>query len=149
MIHVHPSEMRVSAEQLAAPAAMTPWRYLKLRRLAAGLTIEQLAERITPRGRDQRKTIALVTLLECDGGRSRNDLTLLAIANAFQFDPLVYRQLIDEPADRHPRICGTCGCSHWDPCESEAGCCSWAAIDQCSHCAERSGAGAAQAGEHA
>ncbi|SDA21735.1 hypothetical protein [Sphingomonas sp. NFR15] len=146
MMHIQPSEMRRTAEQIGAPARMTPWRYLKLRRLAAGLTIERLAESITPRGRDRRKTVALIALLETEGAHARNDLTLRALANAFPFDPLVYRQLAEEPADRHPRVCGTCGCSHWDPCESEAGCCAWTAPDQCSRCAGNDGA---QAGDHA
>lgn len=120
---------------LAAPATISAPRYLQLRRLAAGLTVAQVGERIAPRLRDRAAAVALVALLETEGACARHDTTLSALGDVFAFDPLVYRQLSEAPADRHPLICASCGCSHWDPCEREDGCCSWAAPDQCSHCA--------------
>ena len=80
-------------------------------------------------------------MLETDGVRAKHEVTLALLGRAFPFDRAVYRQLLEEPADRHPPICRGCGCTHWDPCENAHGYCSWATADQCTHCAQRDGLG--------
>lgn len=134
---------------LAPPATMTAPRYLQLRRLAARMTVKDVAERLAPRLRDRAAATALVALLETEGAVARHDTTLAALGHVFAFDPLVYRQVSETPADRHPEICEGCGCSHWDPCESESGCCSWSAPGQCSHCADAAACALPRVGERA
>ncbi|WCM29216.1 hypothetical protein NDN01_10155 [Sphingomonas sp. QA11] len=120
---------------------MTAAGYIRLRRLSAGFTVEQVAERLAPRMRDRSEAIALIRMLETDGARARHNATLSALARVFPFDLAVYRQLLDEPADRHPAICRGCGCTHWDPCEDQQRMCGWATPDQCTRCATRDGLG--------
>lgn len=124
---------------------MTPSRYLRLRRRAAGITIRQAAARMF--GSDAARVdiaISLITALETPGVRARIDLTLDRLRIAFPFDPDVYRQLAHDPADRHPRVCLGCGCTRDDACVSADGhtTCGWhdtsrpgAAI--CTRCAGR------------
>jgi len=126
----------------------TPASYLRLRRTAARLTIEQAAERIADRaapvqGRRIGRTNALAELrallrqLETPGVVARSADTLALLRLAFPFDPDVYRQLATEPADRHPRICRGCGCSEHDACAVEPfGNCAWAAPTLCTRCTD-------------
>lgn len=116
---------------------LKPSAYLKLRRVAAGLSIADVARIIAPKDVDRREAVALVAMLEADGCRARNPETLQALQRAFQFDVAVYLQLADEPAGRHPSVCRTCGCSEWDPCQHADGRCGWANHTSCTHCAER------------
>lgn len=138
---------RSMAKGLPAPdtGALIPAAYLKLRRLAAGLSVEQVARRIAPRARDQAEATALIYLLETPGVRARHTETLIMLAKVFPFDPLVYRQLAEEPADRHPRVCRGCGCSHWDPCRApfEEEKCAWATLTCCTRCAPEAGSASA------
>lgn len=109
-------------------APITADRYLKLRREAAGLTVQQAARRMFP-GDDTRAGHAadMIRSLETPGVRARLDFTLDRLSLAFSFDADVYRQLAHDPAARHPRVCGGCGCSQNDACVSADGhdCCAW------------------------
>ena len=126
---------------IAAPGQLlpplSPDAYLKLRRQASGLSIVEVAHIIAPTKRDRSEAVALVAILEAPGCRARHDETLEALAAAFRFDVSVYRQLADEPLERHPTVCRGCGCSEWDPCHVEHGCCGWASRDACTRCAGR------------
>ena len=137
MIHfsTFASRLRASApstvlEPLTAPA------YLRLRRKAARLSIEQVAARIAPSITDRPDAVLLVTMLEGEGTKARHRETLDRLNSAFSLDPDVYRQLATEPADRHPQVCRGCGCSHWDPCicGDGTGTCGWAAPNICTSC---------------
>lgn len=129
------------------PAALKPAAYLRLRRKAAGLTVPQLADRITgvPADRDDRdEMMCLIALLETDGSVARRDATIAAIARAMPMDADVYRQLRDDPVEQHPRTCRDCGCSAWDRCgaDQRAGhvdCCTWESETQCTRCAGTTG----------
>lgn len=98
------------------PVPLTPARYVQMRRRAAGLTIDQAAERITAQERDRRELRALLRLLETPGTVARYRATIEEIARAFPLDADVYHQLATQPADRHPAICRGCGCSRNDRC---------------------------------
>lgn len=100
---------------MARPRALTPARYLALRRSAAGMSINAVAITIAANKRDLTDARDLIALLETPGAVARWPETLDALRAAFRFDPDVYRQLATEPAARHPRICHGCGCSAWDP----------------------------------
>ena len=122
------------------PAPLKPAAYLRLRRKAAGLTVPQLADRITGVPADRDEMMCPIALLETDGSVARRDATIAAIARAMPMDADVYRQLRDDPVDRHPRVCRDCGCSAWDRCgaDQRAGhvdCCTWESETQCTVCA--------------
>ena len=125
----------VPAAPQLQPPPLKPDAYLKLRRRAAGLSIVDVARIIAPRERDRAEAVALVAMLDAPGCRARHSETLDALRSAFQFDPSVYRQLADEPADRHPTVCRGCGCSEWDPREDQHGACAWSGHTDCTRCA--------------
>lgn len=113
MTHAH------TPAQLAA-TPMTPWHYLTLRRVAAGLSRVRLVDMImlagakpyrtrTRRQLTQAKVMAWLELVETPGTRiiDRDHLDLLALVLPIDAD--VYLQLATEPADRHPTLCGSCG----------------------------------------
>lgn len=133
MIHVAmPTERRRPAPSVLLP--VTPARYLRLRRLAAGLSVDAVARSIS--ANNQAEARALVLLLETDGSKARYRQTIEAFADAFPIDADVYLQLRDTPAEQHPRICRGCGCSEWDPCVAGDGShtCAWHGPATCSRC---------------
>lgn len=138
MIHFALPTTRARRSAVAAVLApLTPAAYLTLRREAAGLTIAQVAERIAPRLQDRVDAALLIDMLETPGCKARDRDTINRLRAVFPFDPDVYFQLATEPADRHPRVCRGCGCSHWDPCDGPDGTCAWSTDASCTRCAER------------
>ena len=123
---------------------MTPGTYLRLRREAAGLTIEDLALRL--RGTvpiSAHSRAELVGLIEQDIAVINADLvdalTDLCRVGQFRFDRHALILLIARHAGAEiaaPEICRGCGCSWHDACGFG---CSWAgpAHDWCSACAEQ------------
>lgn len=86
----------------AAPIVQ-PWEYVAMRRRAAGLSIQQVAQALGGRAYERH-----IRLLETPGMRVR----ILADLNiAMPFSDDVYRQLADLPPHQHPRLCQGCG---WD-----------------------------------
>jgi hypothetical protein len=140
MLHV-PFNDR-SAPPIAAIALppLSPAEYLRLRRKAAKLSIAEVAARLAPDSALRGEAATFLRLIEKPGNRvSRND-TLLRLEAVFPFDPSVYTQLCDEPADRHPQVCRGCGCSHWDPCDTDGrGPCAWSSASTCTRCAPEGG----------
>ena len=116
---------------------MTPAAYLRLRREAAGLTLDDAAAAFAPRIHDRRVAYALLRLWETDGVVGEAD-DVLRLSALYRLDVAVYRQLAEEPADRHPTICAGCGCTQHDACLDDHGVgCHWVAPDLCSGCEER------------
>ncbi|MFC3581110.1 hypothetical protein [Sphingomonas hylomeconis] len=111
--------------------------YLKLRRMSAGLTVDQVANRLAPAPKDRDDSLALVRMLETSGARARHEGTIAALGQIYRFDVAVYRQLCEVPSDRHPVICRGCGCSRHDACEDDANCCHFVSAVECSRCADR------------
>jgi hypothetical protein len=137
MLHAHTFVgRRLPPPPADCPAdPLTPARYVGLRRKAANLTIDQVAERIARKATQQSEVRALLRLLETPGTVARDRDTIELLRVALPIDPDVYFQLATEPADRHPSICHGCGCSEYDPCGDEAlGACAWAARDLCTRC---------------
>lgn len=122
------------AQAFGAP--VTPAAYLRLRRGAERLTLEQAAERIATRGTDRAELVALMRLLEREGVVARDRATIQLLTLAYPLDVDVYFQLATEPADRHPSICRGCGCSEYDPCQRERGPCAWAGQNICTRCTD-------------
>lgn len=130
-------EAPAPAEQLSPP--LTAADYLRLRREAAKLSISAVAAAMTSNSADRGQAAAFLRLIERPGTRVNRQDTLLRLQQVFPFDPAVYGQLIDEPADRHPQICRGCGCSHWDPCDEDgSGPCAWSSPTSCTRCVPRS-----------
>ena len=149
------ADRRVSA--LCGP--LSPADYLRLRRVASGYSPEAFARALlmvadhgqppaarAGRTRDEeqqrfRETLDLVRLLETGGTVARRAQTLHAIQSLIPFDPDVYHQLANEPADRHPRVCRGCGCSGHDACSTEHSVCAWVTPGWCSFCEARTAVG--------
>jgi hypothetical protein len=122
------------------PPAMPPlkaWDYLRLRREAAGLSIEQVGRELYRSLSMQSGGIQLARLLETAGWRAIDGRTIAKLAAIFPFDPGVYRQLADRdlPPEEHPPVCRGCGCSYWDRQRgTEKARLEWAASGLCSGC---------------
>lgn len=121
---------------------MTPGTYLRLRREAAGLSIEDLAIRIdtTPKV-PARSRGELIDLIESDTAAINAEfvdaLSVMRTVGEIEFDRHVLIQLVAIHAGAAiavPEICRSCGCSWNDPCGAG---CSWATADHdwCSACA--------------
>lgn len=126
------------------PSALGPLQaseYLRLRRTAAGLTVDQLADRLGP-GRRAGEARSIITRLEARGATARTDAIIERIARVIPLDATVYRQLADDPVERHPSVCRSCGCSEFDGCScSDSGrACSWATSHLCTRCERAGGA---------
>lgn len=128
---------------------MTPGTYLRLRREAAGLSLEDLALRVDFNLRISVYSRAeLLGLIETDIAVISADVVAalrdLRAMGAFDFDPYILWQLVLIHAGAEiapPEICATCGCSWMDPCLTEHGrACCWAnhRADLCSACADGS-----------
>lgn len=119
--------------------AILPGAYLTLRRVAAGLTIADVAERI---GTDPRlgeiDRCQLITQIEADA-RGATIHTLTALRRAYPFSVDVLSQLArlaDGEPFRAPQLCRVCGCSEFDACADRSGYgCWWVERDLCSSCA--------------
>lgn len=128
---------------------MSPGTYLEKRRLAAGLTLDQLARSlanlpwaIRPAREEevQRLSLRLKAAEQNEVTMTLNQLGLMR--NAFAFDPGVYMAL----ADLHhggpgsglpePQVCRECGCSWFVACETPRGPCAWSDhnADLCTAC---------------
>jgi hypothetical protein len=99
---------------------MAPGRYIELRRLAAGLSIEAVARLVflNPVGADA----AAEALRRAEAGcELLSDADLARLATVIRFVPGIYLGLVDgKPAIG---ICRSCGCSWHDACP---GSCAWA-----------------------
>lgn len=132
------------APALACPKVMTPSLYLRLRREAAGLSRTQVAQRLydikikrvfgdrRPRRLYDSPAQALATVqqLETPGAYAKYRPMIDFLGGIVPLDADVYHQLRDEPADRHPLVCRSCGCSTHDACD---GACTLTGA-LCSHC---------------
>ena len=136
MLHAHTFPDPVPTDFALHPP-VAPWTYLRLRRQAAGLSIDQAAERIEPRHRQRAAVAAMLRTLEAEGVTARHVSLLDPIHAAYPFDAGVYFQLMTAPADRHPEICRACGCSAHDRCQHEQlGECDWTLPGLCIRCAD-------------
>ncbi len=132
MLHV--SIPAPHAGKSLAARIMTPANYLRLRRQAAGLTIEQVAEQLMPRVGFRKMVVVFLRILESDGCTAKHRDHIERLTAVFPLDPDVYYQLVNEPTDRLPHICSGCGCSAYDPCTGADGICRFVASDACNRC---------------
>lgn len=127
--------------------AMSPGTYLRLRREAAGVTLEAAAIALA-HGLKNRNTLLALEDIEADlRGASPTEIARLGLA--FRFDGATFDQLTDIHFFRadlpHPRICRVCACSELDPCIDfdRQLACHWVDLDLCSACVTQHGRAAA------
>lgn len=156
MIHNHafaPAPRRPALPRRPDALPLRAAEYLRLRRIAAGLSERDLAQRMAavwlhssvqaqdgdgalplsprPTVRDliaQMQTI--VQALELPSSIARRPETVEAIALVLPFDPAVYWQLARDAPTRHPRVCRGCGTSTHDDGEPV----TWATPTGCTRC---------------
>jgi hypothetical protein len=122
-----------------------PGQYLRLRRIAAGLTIDDVALRTdtTPVPLSARSRAEWIAAIEA-GTAELSPETALALSMVYRFDLAVLDALADLHAGRaavQPLLCRKCACSWFDPCETECGPCSWVdeLASKCSACFDADG----------
>ena len=118
---------------------MSPGTYLRKRREAAGLSIEDVLARIgtEPPVPEHHRREWLV-LIEADAMRP-DAFAIYALRQCYRFDGEVLDRLIDlqyfGARLPGPRLCRECGCSQLDPCADATGQpCGWAERDLCTWC---------------
>jgi transcriptional regulator with XRE-family HTH domain len=112
---------------------LTPGRYLRKRREAAGLSIDDVAERIAtvPRWAQHLRRGWLEQIESDDMPASFN--TVVVLHQVMKFDLGVLVALTAEGCEA-PRLCVVCACSEADPCVGHSGPCSWVDVDLCGAC---------------
>lgn len=115
---------------------LTPGAYLKHRRQAAGLSVADVAARITtePRSPEHQRGEWL-ELIEADAAPATFS-TIVGLRLIYRFDLTVLAQLeaIAQGADiLPPKLCRICACSERDACSDALGHgCFWIDEDLCS-----------------
>lgn len=105
-------------------AAVSPGGYLRLRRKAAGLGLDDLP-------------IDGTAMLAIERGlRAPTDIEIWALSCAFRFDVAV---LVSIARGVIPGLCRVCGCSELDACVENIAVgvdapCAWVEVDLCSAC---------------
>lgn len=110
----------------AAPIVM-PWDYIRMRRLAAGLSIEEASRPFWHRPEHRADVERNMRQIEAVGFRVKS---LWDMSRSFRLNLTVYRQLCDTPPDMHPRLCLACGWDEWSiQLDTEGFDCTWSATD--------------------
>lgn len=112
-----------------------PGPYLRLRREAAGLSIDDVALLLTERDCFLGLNRAIIASAEA-GAHIPTQAWMARLRTAYRFDPHVWR-LLGLAEGLAPDVCQSCGCSDLDPCDDEIfGPCAWAtsAHDICTSC---------------
>ena len=129
------------AAQSSTQRPIAPGTYLRTRRAAAGLSLHDVAARISTDPRlAETDRIAWLRMIENGDAPVTADVAR-ALGRAFAFDPVVLGDLIDIALTGAqappPRLCRLCACSENDPCWDAAAqsACAWAATDLCTACA--------------
>lgn len=116
---------------------ITPAAYLRRRREAAGLSLDDVAARLTTEPRmAEHVRKSWLELIE-RGDMPATFSTIVVLRWAYPFDLSVLERLaaIDLAADLPPpRLCRVCACSEADRCVTDAGTCAWVDFELCSLC---------------
>ncbi|MFT3967385.1 MAG: hypothetical protein QM690_16035 [Sphingobium sp.] len=97
----------------SARPVLQPWEYVRLRREAAGLSIEEAARPYWHRPEHRAEVEAIVRRQEEIGFHPTAGFGAHDMARAYPFSLDVYQQLCTLPADQHPRLCLHCGWDRW------------------------------------
>lgn len=111
---------------------ITPWAYVKMRRVAARLTIAQAARPFWVRPEHQFDVESRFRDLETKGLRFQRLYRTLGVTYFFSHD--VYHQLANLPPHQHPRLCVRCGWDEHTQQYDHNGCDTTWADDDSGHC---------------
>jgi hypothetical protein len=127
-----------------------PGAYIDRRRVASGMTREQVAQRlaalpyaiVSPTPADIARLSDRIAAAELEGQHFTKPQAAL-LRQIFRFDVDIYLQLIDLAAAGPgcglpvPQLCTSCACSWHVPCVTDAGPCAWSdsQANRCTHCA--------------
>lgn len=116
----------------SSTSTLTAGGYLRLRREAYGLSLEEIANGLALAA---SRPAFLQRLKEIEADRDvATGHTLTALREFFSFSTTVYSNLAAGiPAGT--ALCRTCACSWNDPCGAGVHTCSWIEADLCSRCA--------------
>lgn len=124
MIHAAEQTMRASFNPippLQAVEPLTAGTYLALRRIAAGLSIAQVAEALESRAAHRPAIAEQLRLAERPGAIITDRAAVFRLRNVVPFDIGVYQQLAHDAPNRHPRICRVCAGAGAHPCSCPGG----------------------------
>lgn len=112
---------------------LTPGQYLQKRRAAAGLSIDDVAERIAtvPRWAQHLRRGWLEQIESDQMPATFNTIVVLNQVLEFNLSALV---ALSVEGHNVPRLCIVCACCEAEPCIGSAGACSWVDADLCSSC---------------
>ncbi|WP_159977827.1 MULTISPECIES: hypothetical protein [unclassified Novosphingobium] len=115
-----------AAPEPLAPVVM-PWDYIQMRRLSAGLSIEDASKPFWHRPEHRADVERNMSQIETVGFRVKR---LWDMSRSFRLNLTVYRQLCDTPPDTHPRLCLACGWDEWShQLDAEGFDCAWSAAN--------------------
>lgn len=136
-------------EDIDVTAPLLPGAYLKMRRIAAGLTPADIAEQFitTPYRLEERGRAHWIELIEADAQPADVSL-LVALKRLFPFDldvVIKLERIAQGSGEAPPALCRYCGCSWEDPCDDGGRPCAWAAPHLCTACVGKDTAPALEA----
>ncbi|GEM_PF-710096 len=129
-----PSLLSMIDEPNAWAPTVMPWDYIRMRREAAGLSVEQAARPFWHRKEHRADVERNMHRIETVGFRVKR---LWDMSRSFRLNLTVYRQLCDTPPDMHPRLCLACGWDEWSAqLDVEGFDCTWSDADPqiCTRC---------------
>jgi len=118
---------------------ITPGDYLRKRRIAAGLSLVDVAQvfATVPRWPETERVDWLIRLEGDVEPLTVRTVSLMRAIFCFSPDVLGDLVLMHEGIPIAPlRLCRICACSEHDACEDHGGSCAWASADLCTACAD-------------
>lgn len=135
------SAPRAPIAGIAPPIELTPGAYLQVRRIAAGMSLNEAATCYAHHALGTAATELLLSEVERDV-TVLGEPSLRRLQACFAFDPGIYLALAEGLPI--PSLCASCACSWRDPCvdRGHPGPCAWAdaARARCTACAAIKGA---------
>ena len=127
------------AQEPSRDLAAHPGAYLKYRRQAQRLSLEEVAAALPTEPHLQaHDRVAWLERIEADVVPA-NAHTIAALRTVYRFDVTVLVTLAaiargEWSPDRAPQLCRICACSWSDPCAHSGEACGWATRDLCTAC---------------
>ncbi|WP_152524744.1 hypothetical protein [Novosphingobium lindaniclasticum] len=125
-----PSLLSMIDEPKAPAPTVLPWDYIRMRREAAGLSIEQAARPYWHRPEHREDVERNFRTLEQPGYRAARNRFGGDKSRSYRVSEAIYRQLCDGPPEQHPRLCLACGWDEWSAqLDIEGFDCTWSDAD--------------------
>lgn len=109
----HEPARRMRARLSVHPLPIMPWDYVRMRREAAGVSIDQIADLFYADEAHRPDVVRNLQAMEQpDFKLPYPSYDASDMLRAFPLSPDVYRQLFEDPRF-HPRLCLSCGWDEW------------------------------------